>query len=120
MNGELGFAQFIPMAMSAASTIQQKQVAKSAKKKASKQKATDAILKALSQTNKPVKIKKATPTKTASIKIAKPTSTTAYASGSSASRGILDSEFTHKVDSDSKNTILFVGVGLGVLFLFKK
>ena len=36
MNGELGYAQFIPMAMSAASTIQQKQVAKSAKKKASK------------------------------------------------------------------------------------
>jgi hypothetical protein len=116
MNGELGFAQFIPMAMSAAGTLSQGAAKKKAAKTQAKNKRNTALLDLIKQTRAPVKVKKSSASKVTSIKVSKP-----VARASSKAGGVFDSEITHSIKEDSKLPLILGGVAvIGVIFLVGK
>ncbi|MDZ4726550.1 MAG: hypothetical protein SH817_10350 [Leptospira sp.] len=115
MNGELGFAQFIPMALSAAGSIKQGVAKKKAAKTQAKNKRNTALLDLIKQTRAPVKVKKAA-SKVTSIKVSKP-----KAIASSKAGGLFDSEITHSIKEDSKIPLILGGVAVvGAIFLLGK
>ncbi|WP_135354989.1 hypothetical protein [Leptospira ryugenii] len=123
MNGELGFAQFIPMAMSAASTMQQGAAQKKQARNQAKNKRNTAILDLIRKTKAPVKVKRASSSKVSSIKVARPTVTapSKITDRSAKAGGVFDSEITHSIKEDSKLPLILGGVAvIGVIFLVGK